>query len=253
MKASIRPLFRHHLAKAIIKKNILPPAKIIDIGCGRGDFSFWLVKHGYDVTAFEISEVSAQKFLAEQQVNKLTNVELRQQDFMICADNFTAAGIVCFEVLEHLADDLGALRKMRSWLAPQGLLVLSVPAHRSKWGKDDEIYGHLRRYEKDELQKIIDGAGFDVIKIYSYGFPWLNILKKVRELQVWLHPPKFHNTFDENKTITGTKHSGAGFFDSALLGLIFNPLTFYPLCLVSDLFNKLDLSEGLLVVAKRKD
>src|SRR5438093_653925 len=36
---------------------------------------------------------------------------------------------ICFNVLEHIADDAGALRAVRSKLRPGGALLLLVPAH----------------------------------------------------------------------------------------------------------------------------
>jgi 2-polyprenyl-3-methyl-5-hydroxy-6-metoxy-1,4-benzoquinol methylase len=56
--------------------------------------------------------------------------------------------LFAFEVLEHIADDLSALREWTGFLKPGGRLLVSVPAHARKYGKADEIVGHVRRYER---------------------------------------------------------------------------------------------------------
>ena len=41
--------------------------------------------------------------------------------------------VICINVLEHVRDDVRALRAIESVLAPNGTLALLVPAHRSPW------------------------------------------------------------------------------------------------------------------------
>jgi SAM-dependent methyltransferase len=67
-----------------------------------------------------------------------------------------------FDVLEHLPDDLKALRALHALLAPGGAVVLTVPACASLWSYFDEIGGHYRRYSAGELvQKLVE-TGFEV-------------------------------------------------------------------------------------------
>ncbi len=249
---SIRPIFRHYLAEKWLKKLVPPPAKLIDIGCGRGDLDFRLAeKKRYEMECFEFSEAAVSEFRKIQKKNPALSVKLNIVDFLDWKENHQADAALCFEVLEHIEDDSAALRKIRAWLKEGGHLFLSVPAHMKKWGKDDEIFGHFRRYEKTELLKLLEKNGFETIIFYSYGFPWLNILKKIREVQVRLKPPKFDNAAGKNAKETGTRHSGVGFFKSNALGFLFNRITFYPLILIGSLFNHLDLSDGYFVVARK--
>jgi len=70
--------------------------------------------------------------------------------------------IVCCNVLEHIEDDEGTLADMRTVLAPGGRLVLLVPALARLYGTLDEHLHHFRRYEKAELERKLDAAGFRV-------------------------------------------------------------------------------------------
>ena len=70
--------------------------------------------------------------------------------------------IICLNVLEHIADDRGALRRVRELLQPGGRLLLLVPAHRALYGTIDEAIGHYRRYERADLVELLGASGLQV-------------------------------------------------------------------------------------------
>jgi SAM-dependent methyltransferase len=70
-----------------------------------------------------------------------------------------------FDVLEHLADDEGVLKRMVELLLPGGTLLLTVPADPSLWSYFDESARHQRRYTLPDLQAKLQRAGFDVAYI----------------------------------------------------------------------------------------
>jgi SAM-dependent methyltransferase len=69
---------------------------------------------------------------------------------------------VCLNVVEHIADDVGAMRNIRATLVPGGRMVVLVPAQRRLYGSLDERLGHYRRYEKVELEEKVSKAGFEL-------------------------------------------------------------------------------------------
>jgi glycosyltransferase involved in cell wall biosynthesis len=70
--------------------------------------------------------------------------------------------ITLINVLEHVADDAGALRRAHEILEAEGRVVVFVPADRSLFGSIDRGIGHQRRYEKDELVARLEEAGFTI-------------------------------------------------------------------------------------------
>jgi SAM-dependent methyltransferase len=60
-----------------------------------------------------------------------------------------------FDVLEHIADDAGALRWAVDQLRPGGILVLTVPAFRFLWTEQDEAVHHHRRYTLESLARLV--------------------------------------------------------------------------------------------------
>jgi SAM-dependent methyltransferase len=70
--------------------------------------------------------------------------------------------ILCFNVLEHVEDDRGALRRLHAALAPGGRLLLLVPAHQRLYGAIDRAIDHYRRYDAAGLAATLEEAGFRV-------------------------------------------------------------------------------------------
>jgi len=70
--------------------------------------------------------------------------------------------IVCLNVLEHVEDDRGALRRLHAALVPGGRLLLLVPAHQWLFGAIDRAIDHHRRYDLAGLGARLQEAGFHV-------------------------------------------------------------------------------------------
>jgi SAM-dependent methyltransferase len=84
-----------------------------------------------------------------------------------------AAEVVCLlDVIEHLHEPVGALREAGRVLAPGGLLVVTVPAHRWLWSAADVELGHVRRYTRRLLREHLAAAGFEPV-VLTHVFSWL--------------------------------------------------------------------------------
>ena len=71
---------------------------------------------------------------------------------------------ICLNVVEHVDDDVGALRNIRAALAPTGRAVVLVPQGPEVFGTLDEVLGHKRRYSKASLEALAAAAGFRVVE-----------------------------------------------------------------------------------------
>lgn len=79
--------------------------------------------------------------------------------------------ILCSNVLEHVEDDVGALRNMKGMLKADGRLVLVVPAGAWLYGSLDQALGHHRRYSPNSLHACLDRAGLAVDTSFSLNKP----------------------------------------------------------------------------------
>ncbi|HKU13477.1 MAG TPA: class I SAM-dependent methyltransferase [Steroidobacteraceae bacterium] len=81
-----------------------------------------------------------------------------------------AFDLVCaMDIIEHIADDAGALRELTRVLAPRGTLLLSVPLHESHWTAFDDFVGHCRRYEPAALTVLLAQCGLRIERSAVYG------------------------------------------------------------------------------------
>jgi SAM-dependent methyltransferase len=87
--------------------------------------------------------------------------------------------VVCLNVVEHLADDVGSLRNIYNALEPGGRAIILVPNGPNLFGSLDEVLGHCRRYTPEQLVSVGQQAGFRLEKMIKFnraGVPawWLN-------------------------------------------------------------------------------
>ena len=64
-----------------------------------------------------------------------------------------------------------AVGELHRVLRPEAVLVLSVPLNPKLWDDADVWAGHVKRYEKQELVELLEGHGFAVDDVRTWGFP----------------------------------------------------------------------------------
>jgi SAM-dependent methyltransferase len=77
--------------------------------------------------------------------------------------------VVCLNVLEHVQDEMAALRNIYTALQPGGRAIVLVPCGPEIFGSLDTALGHFRRYSRQELQQKMEQAGFRVERILDFN------------------------------------------------------------------------------------
>lgn len=80
---------------------------------------------------------------------------------------------VAYNVLEHIEDDVGALRAAHRIVRPGGAVVMIVPAFPFAMGRFDREVGHVRRYTKQSLRRAYENAGLTIEELYYLNAPGL--------------------------------------------------------------------------------
>ena len=91
----------------------------------------------------------------------------RPADFEDLRGRFDTA--VCLNVVEHVEDDLLALRNIRSALKPGGRAVILVPHDQAIYGSLDKVLGHYRRYSEEQLRTRMEQAGFEIEQMLHFN------------------------------------------------------------------------------------
>ena len=76
--------------------------------------------------------------------------------------------IGAFDVIEHIEDDVAAMRQVYEALKPGGGFFMIVPAHQFLWSRVDDLAHHKRRYARRELFEKIECVGFTIGRLTSF-------------------------------------------------------------------------------------
>lgn len=237
-----RFLFRQHE----ILKNANGGGKFLEVGAGNLMLTQNLLKKYDNCTCIDYPDYTL-KYFNSLSHNKQQKINLITGDFTKIEIKEKFDLVVCCEVLEHINSDLEFLRRLLSKVKENGQVILSVPSRMKYWSVHDEIVGHVRRYEKNELYSLAKKAGLDNIKIISYGFPFLNLL---RFLRIGLAKAQKNKKKDldqvQQSIVSGGVHASSRW---DFLGALVNYRSIQPFSKLSSIFNALDLSDGYILVA----
>lgn len=149
-------------------------ARVLEIGAGIGTITDQLAREGRE----KVVAVEVDPFYVERLQNRfrgrpevvpwLSSVELADWK-ALAAERFDS--VVMSNVLEHIEDDGGAVRKLHRILPEGGRLLLFVPALPVLYGSIDEAVGHYRRYSEPGLRAVLEQNGFEVESL-----EWMNLL-----------------------------------------------------------------------------
>jgi SAM-dependent methyltransferase len=146
---------RRRVLKGVIERLQAPDgARILDAGCGSGRNMIDLAHYGV-VSGIELSQTSA-RIAKQRHAGEVVEGSITAMPF--ADESFDMA--VCLDVIEHLEDDVGALKELRRVITPGGSLLVTVPAYQWLWSSHDEINHHHRRYSTSTLLAACEAAGW---------------------------------------------------------------------------------------------
>ena len=164
----------------VVKAQLPPEARILEIGCSGGLLMEQFRREGFTrVEGIDISQDGID--LCRQKKLSAQVMDAQKLDFPDASFDFVTAS----DVLEHLADEGGALREWRRVLKPGGTLLVFVPAFMFLWTAHDVANKHQRRYRSSELNHRMQAAGFTIARSSywnSFLFPAIALVRVVKHL-----------------------------------------------------------------------
>ncbi|HEV2982717.1 MAG TPA: methyltransferase domain-containing protein [Solirubrobacteraceae bacterium] len=172
---------RRVIARVIDALALSPRPRILDAGCGSGRNMVDLARRG-TVTGIELSDTSV-ALARERGAGEVIAGSVMQMPF--ASDSFDLA--VCLDVIEHLEDDVGALRELRRVVSPGGALLVTVPAYQWLWSGHDEVNHHQRRYTAGTLRRAAEQAGWQQVRSTHFNSLLLPVAVALRVLDRFSH------------------------------------------------------------------
>ncbi|KLU64550.1 MULTISPECIES: class I SAM-dependent methyltransferase [Desulfosporosinus] len=163
-----------NLAQSMFKA---PGPKVLEIGCGTGQYTSWLVQEGYEVTAVDISGemmALAQKKIAllEGSTSKADCVHWWHADITKILDQLeTYDGIFSMTAFEFVPEPENVLKKLFSQLNPGGCLMIGVIAGMSAWSeyyaeaarkKPTSVFKRAALYTQEEIRSWQIGVSAEI-------------------------------------------------------------------------------------------
>jgi SAM-dependent methyltransferase len=146
-----------HLARQLV------PGRALDVGAAGGGNTRVLKDHGWSTVAAELNPVAAG--IARDRGLPIVRADVCQLPVLSGSIDL----VLSFDVLEHIDDDEAAATEMVRVLRPGGTAFVAVPADPRLWSKHDEAVGHVRRYTRAELVSVLNRAGLQVDRIWSWN------------------------------------------------------------------------------------
>jgi 2-polyprenyl-3-methyl-5-hydroxy-6-metoxy-1,4-benzoquinol methylase len=166
---------RYGLAKRCrVVTGRLSPGRLLDVGCGTGNFLHEMRRHGWDVAGVEPSERAAeyarQRFGLDVRTGVLDDLDLP-------AGSFDAVSL--WQVIEHVPDPRRTLAQVRRLLRPGGLLVVSAP---NAGAVDARLFGrywveweaprHLNVFTRDGALRMLHDLAFTDVAATCVAGAW---------------------------------------------------------------------------------
>ncbi|MGB7934243.1 MAG: class I SAM-dependent methyltransferase [Gammaproteobacteria bacterium] len=222
------------------------PASFLETGAGTGKMTQLFLDRGFHGACYELGrrsrEMLRQNLLPEGDKIRVVDdlAELTPESFDY---------LFSFEVLEHIENDESALAEWTRYLKRGGRLLISVPARMRKYGKSDEIVGHVRRYEKADLTAMLEHCGYADIRFASYGFPLTEITRHVSN---WLvRNERAYKGLSMEQRSTQSSYRRPGVIDRGVA--LFGGSLVRPFCVIQRMFYRTDLGDGYVVQARKPE
>ncbi len=136
------------------------PASIIEFGTGGGAMATRL-SGGDRYIGIEMDDAS--RLLASERLATVGRDPVLA-DIDESGADIQPVDLVCaFEVLEHIEDDAAALARWVELLADDGHVLISVPSDPDSFNAIDAHVGHLRRYSSEDISRLCEAAGLDLL------------------------------------------------------------------------------------------
>ena len=161
-----------------IKRIVPPQGRVLDFGSGTGELVSLLKAEGFEVDGCEFSEGARHEADTKYGLDLYPTLdELKTNEYDL---------ITAIEVIEHLAQPVDYIKRLRALLRDKGMLYLTTPnsnglkarLKRSKWEEAEKPF-HLLFFNFESIKHLLKDSGFNDVRYIKYSAMTTKSRKKV--------------------------------------------------------------------------
>ena len=222
----------------------------LEAGCGAGALAAELCRRGWTGVGADVS-ADAVRIAAETLEPYLRQGRFRllQADLQELGPEVGPVDVgLSLMTMEHLEDDTGFVRSLARFVRPGGQVIVGVPGRMDRWSFEDEVVGHVRRYERAGLEAVLRRAGLQDVEVWSVSVPVANLLFHLGSLLVRRSTPAatLRQSRREQTETSGIREIPWKTVFPAPFRLLLNRHTLYPLFVLQRRFYRTGLGLTLL-------
>ena len=188
-------LARHLIASHLSARGVKTAARILDVGCGRGDMMRAFATEGFDVEGVDLSPKAPELC----KPHKVWLTDLEKEPLPSEGSSFDI--VFTKSVIEHMNDPKAFLKRAQAALKPGGLIVILTPSWlHTGWGPFFIDHTHVTPFTLPSLKDTLAMTGFDNIHVehfhqlpFLWRYPFLTPIAKL----IALLPIKYRPFFPE--------------------------------------------------------
>jgi SAM-dependent methyltransferase len=169
---------RHDFIARLLCKDAGKSAmRIFDLGSGQGDLVQKLepLLPKAQFVGAELSESGVTISRSKVPGATFLVADIFEPPAALSAFSNWATHAVCSEVLEHVDDPVGFLKRARTYLAPGARLIVTVPG--GPMSAFDRDIGHRQHFDRHKIRSMLEQADYSVERTYLAGFPFFNLYR----------------------------------------------------------------------------
>lgn len=142
-------------------------ARLLDVGCGTGEFLRAAIEAGWEGMGIDVSEAASEFARSNYGIEVITG-DLRE--IGLPPSSFDV--VTLWEVLEHMSSPTRCLAEINRILVADGVLAISVPnaeSFQARMQREEFVQWkpsyHIYHFSPETLRKLLEKTGFQVIQI----------------------------------------------------------------------------------------
>lgn len=230
-------IFLNNQLKRLRKSGL---STFLEIGSGNGHNSKVFLDAGFSGVGLDLNQGACEnnKTLNKQYIDS-KKYDVRNDDFFNLDEEKKYDIVFSCMVIEHMPDEMveGYFEKAKRLISENGRIVCLVPSSMKHWGIEDEIAGHIKRYEKSDVESISSDHQLQIVEIAGLTYPISNWLLGMSNRVIEKNEKDMLEKSQQERTVyTGNREVQFKTQFPKAFNVILNSFSMYPLHLLQTMF-----------------